>query len=106
MRDIDDGDGVSAGGGESVAAQTCPGLVGPDCEILGSLDLLTAGSLNVLRGNKYAIGGQMPNQVQEGDVFRCSVEGCDCEIRVTTAPEMEPDQSFVDCCGHEMQKAS
>lgn len=44
--------------------------------------------------------------VQQGDRFRCPVEGCGCEITVTSAPEMTPDQAFVDCCGHDMEKVS
>jgi hypothetical protein len=41
--------------------------------------------------------------VREGDIFRCPVDGCGCEIRVTSTPAMEATQSFVDCCGHEME---
>jgi hypothetical protein len=48
------------------------------------------------------MAGQSVNQ---GDRYRCPVEGCGCEITVTSAPEMEPTQGFVDCCGHEMEKA-
>ena len=44
--------------------------------------------------------------VQEGDRYRCPVEGCGCEIRVTSAPQMEATQSFVDCCGHQMERVS
>jgi len=43
-------------------------------------------------------------EVRGGDVFRCPIEGCGCEIRVTGTPTMEATQSFVDCCGHEMEK--
>lgn len=43
-------------------------------------------------------------EVREGDVFRCPIEGCGCEIRVTSTPTMEATRSFVDCCGHEMEK--
>ncbi len=45
-------------------------------------------------------------EVREGDVFRRPVEGCGCEIRVTSTPTMEATQSFVDCCGHEMEEVS
>lgn len=44
--------------------------------------------------------------VEQGARYRCPVEGCGCEISVTSAPEMAPTQSFVDCCGHEMRKVS
>ena len=45
-------------------------------------------------------------EVREGDIFRCPIEGCGCEIRVTSTPKMDAAQSFVDCCGHEMEKVS
>lgn len=44
-------------------------------------------------------------QVDEGDRYRCPIEGCGCEITVSSAPDMEPTQSFIDCCGHEMERA-
>jgi hypothetical protein len=46
----------------------------------------------------------MAESVQQGDVYACPVEGCDCEITVTSGPSMEPSQAFVDCCGHQMEK--
>ncbi len=49
---------------------------------------------------------ETPMEVRQGDRFRCSVEGCNCEITVTSDPQMEATQSFVDCCGHEMEKVS
>jgi len=45
-------------------------------------------------------------EVRQGDRFRCPVEGCGCKITVTSDPQMEATQSFVDCCGHEMEKVS
>ena len=45
-------------------------------------------------------------EIREGDRYRCPVPGCGCEIVVATAPEMmEPTQSFVECCGHEMERS-
>jgi hypothetical protein len=43
-------------------------------------------------------------EVKQGDRCSCPVEGCGCEITVASAPEMEATQSFIDCCGHEMEK--
>jgi hypothetical protein len=48
----------------------------------------------------------MANEVDEGDRYRCPVEGCGCEMTVARAPDMEPTQGFVDCCGHRMEKAA
>jgi|GEM_PF-3423192 len=45
-------------------------------------------------------------EVRGGDVFRCPIEGCGCEIRVISTPTKEATRSFVDCCGHEMEKVS
>ena len=42
-------------------------------------------------------------EVREGDTHRCPIEGCGCEITVSSAPEMEATQNFIDCCGHEME---
>lgn len=44
--------------------------------------------------------------VHQGDRYRCPVERCGCEITVTSAPGMTPEQTFVDCCRHEMEKVS
>ncbi|MGD9893165.1 MAG: hypothetical protein AB7R89_01545 [Dehalococcoidia bacterium] len=46
----------------------------------------------------------MAEQVQQGTVYRCPVQGCGCEITVTNAPNMEATQEFTDCCGHKMEK--
>ena len=43
------------------------------------------------------------NAVQQGDRFRCPT--CGCEIMITNAPDTAGDQSFVDCCGHQMERA-
>lgn len=48
----------------------------------------------------------MATQVQQGTVYRCPVAGCGCEITVSHAPDMQPTQDFVDCCGHRMEPAS
>lgn len=43
-------------------------------------------------------------QVGQGDRYRCPVAGCGCEITVSSTPDMEATQSFIDCCGHEMER--
>jgi hypothetical protein len=43
-------------------------------------------------------------QVRQGDPYRCPVEGCSCEITMSSVPEMEATQNFIDCCGHEMER--
>lgn len=50
--------------------------------------------------------GLVAEMVQEGDRYRCPVEGCGCEIQVSSTPQMAANQIFVDCCGHEMEKVS
>jgi hypothetical protein len=48
---------------------------------------------------------QIANEVREGDRYRCPVEGCGC-VSVDRVPDVEPTQTFVDCCGHRMEKAA
>ena len=43
------------------------------------------------------------DKVEQGDRFRCST--CGCEIMITNAPSTGSNQRFVDCCGHEMERA-
>lgn len=43
-------------------------------------------------------------EVERSDRYRCPVQGCGCEITVSTTPEMEATQNFMDCCGHEIKR--
>jgi hypothetical protein len=52
-----------------------------------------------------AEGSAMANEVREGDRYRCPVEGCDCEITVKRAPDMDGTRDFVDCCGRRMENS-
>jgi hypothetical protein len=50
---------------------------------------------------------RLDHPLEEGTVYRCSVEGCHAEIELRRPPQdMEPTQLFVDCCGHQMEKVS
>ncbi len=45
--------------------------------------------------------------VVEGQIYRCPVEGCHCEISIVVPPQnAAPTQPFIDCRGHEMVKVS
>jgi len=47
-----------------------------------------------------------PRRVAQGSVYHCAVEGCGCQITITTAPQMDATQTFIDCCGHPLELAS
>ncbi|MEO7000942.1 MAG: hypothetical protein ABI068_03980 [Ktedonobacterales bacterium] len=47
-----------------------------------------------------------PRRVAQGSVYRCTVEGCGCQITITSAPQMDANQTFIDCCGHPLELVS
>ena len=44
-----------------------------------------------------------PRRVAQNSVYRCTVDGCGCQITVTSAPQMDANQTFIDCCGHALE---
>jgi hypothetical protein len=45
----------------------------------------------------------MPNQVQDGDRYRCAAESCRRESSADRALDIEPTQEAVDSRGHRIE---
>lgn len=48
----------------------------------------------------------METPVVENTIFKCTAQGCGCQVQVTHAPERDAAQPFTCCCGGAMEQVS